>query len=85
MAGGDEYLDVEALAQYLMMSPNTIRQYVSKSKIPHIKVPGSNLVRFPRSQIDAWMMEGLRATDRVAEGRGDYSGGKNGKTENESR
>ena len=81
MAGGDEYLDVEALAQYLMMSPNTIRQYVSKGRIPYIKVPGSHLVRFLRSQVDTWMMEGLRAADRIAEGRGRYSGGKHRRAE----
>lgn len=74
----DEYYDVETVARYLMMSPNTIRQYVSRGRIPYIKVPGSNLVRFLKSQIDDWMMEGSHGAGCVAEKKEEYIGGGNG-------
>ena len=79
MNGSDEYLDTATVAQYLKMSPNTIRQYVSRGRIPFIKVPGSNLVRFSKNQIDQWMMQGVHSVECVAEEKEEYSGGGNGK------
>lgn len=63
------YLNTEKAAEYLALSPNTLRQYVSRGKIPFIKVPGSNQVRFRREDLDKWMMQGFRAASNVADGK----------------
>ena len=82
----DEYFDVEGVSRYLKVSSHTIRQYVHKGKIPYIKVPGgSNLVRFPKSQIDEWMMQGFHGAEIVAEKKEEYLGGGDGKAEKKER
>ena len=78
MTTPDEYFDVDAVARYLMMSPNTIRQYVSRGRIPFIKVPGSNLVRFLKSQVDEWMLQGLKCAGQSGR-QAARQGGRNGK------
>jgi excisionase family DNA binding protein len=75
----DRYMDTETVAEYLMMSPNTIRKWCRKKQIPFIKVEGSKLVRFLKSEIDEWMKRGMR----VAEPQGEYK--HNGRTEKKKR
>lgn len=52
------YMKVDQLSVYLDIPVNTLRQYCSKGRIPFIKVPGSNHVRFSREAIDRWMETG---------------------------
>ena len=85
MDGENTYFDVEMLARYLMMSKNTIRQYVSRGKIPFIKVPGSNLVRFSKVAVDEWMMGGLQGAGIVAEATTAYRGDAHGTTKRKKR
>lgn len=71
----DGYLDVRGVAKYLKMSPHSIRQFVHQKRIPFFKVPGSNLVRFSKSHIRKWMLQGLHGAGVVAEEKEEYSGG----------
>ena len=61
------WLNTPQLARYIELAEDTIRQYVSRRKIPYHKIPGSNQVRFDIEQIDAWMQKGLvrTATDEL--------------------
>jgi excisionase family DNA binding protein len=54
------WLTPDEVAELLSISLNTLRQYVSKRKIPFIKVPGSNLVRFDSGSLRDWMKQGLK-------------------------
>lgn len=47
------WLTVDATAEYIGLSPATIYTYVSERRIPHVKIPKSNQVRFDRQKIDA--------------------------------
>ena len=75
----DRYMDTETVAEYLMMSPNTIRKWVRNRQIPFIKVEGSKLVRFLKSEIDEFMRRGMI----VAEPQGEYNS--DGTTKKEKR
>ena len=41
------------LSEYLRCSVSMVRRLVSRSEIPHIRV--GRLVRFRRSEVDAWL------------------------------
>jgi excisionase family DNA binding protein len=56
------WMTVDETAKYLSLSRATIYQYVREARIPYIKVPGSNQIRFSRHDIDAWMSKGAVAT-----------------------
>ncbi len=47
------WMTVEQLAEYLSVSPGTIRNWVSQKYIPHAR--RGRVVRFHRRQIDAWL------------------------------
>ena len=61
------WLTPDEVAELLSISLNTLRQYVSKRKIPFIKVPGSNLTRFKSSDLWLWMEGGLNEVEEDAE------------------
>lgn len=46
-------LNYNQLAEYLSISPTTLRIWVSAKKIPYIKVNGA--VRFSVNKIDQWL------------------------------
>jgi len=50
-----EWMDINEASKYLGMTVNTIYKYVSGNKIPFRKIPGSNLIRFRKKHLDAWM------------------------------
>jgi excisionase family DNA binding protein len=56
------WMNVHQAAGYLGLSPKTIYQYVCDRRIPFVKIPTSNQVRFNRKQIDAWMENGQTGT-----------------------
>ena len=49
----DSYLITNEVAEYLHMKLNTVYSLAEQKKIPHYKV--GRLLRFKRSEIDAWM------------------------------
>jgi excisionase family DNA binding protein len=50
-----EILTIGKLSKYLSVSPNTIYSWISRKKIPYIKL--GRLVRFNRQDIDKWVQE----------------------------
>ena len=52
------WLNTDEAATYLGLSKNTIYHFVCERRIPFVKMPGSNQVRFSRDEIDQWMMSG---------------------------
>lgn len=50
-----EIMTVEEVAEYLDLSPSTIYQKVHEKSIPYTKI--RNLLRFPKSIIDAWLAQ----------------------------
>ena len=61
------YMNAEQAAEYLAVSIHTLRQWVSKSKVPYYKIKGSNQVRFRREDLDEWMMQGFRGASIAAD------------------
>ena len=57
-----EYVDIEGASKLLTLPVNTIRSYVSTRRIPHAKVPGSNLLRFSVKKLRAWIESGEQQT-----------------------
>jgi len=53
---------VEEVAEYVGLEKQTIYQYVSHRKIPYVKIPGSNRLRFDREKIDEWLQSGAAET-----------------------
>jgi excisionase family DNA binding protein len=47
------FLDVEAVADYLSLSPYTIRTWVKTGRIPFVKLGRS--VRFDLRELDIWL------------------------------
>ena len=48
-------LDINQVAEYLNVSPRTVRRLMKVKNLPHLKV-GSKLVRYNKSQIDKWLI-----------------------------
>lgn len=48
------WLTVDQLADYLSVSPGTVRNWVSQKYIPYAK--RGRIVRFHRQKIDTWLM-----------------------------
>lgn len=46
-------LDNDAAAEYIGCTPDTLRVWVSKRRVPFIKV--GRLTRFRRADLDAWL------------------------------
>lgn len=51
------WMTVEQLAEYLSVSPDTIRNWVSQKNIPYAK--RGRVVRFHKQKIDDWLSEGV--------------------------
>jgi excisionase family DNA binding protein len=58
----DSWMTVEEVAAYLGLSRSTIYQYVNEHRIPFVKIPTSNQIRFQKARIDEWMADGSVAT-----------------------
>ena len=56
------WMNVNQVAAYLGLSAKTVYQYVSDRRIPFVKIPSSNQVRFNRKRIDEWMEQGQFST-----------------------
>jgi len=56
------WMTVAETAQYLGLSIHTVYQRIAKRRIPHHKMPGSNLVRFSQVEVDEWMQSGAVET-----------------------
>ncbi|MGN6296310.1 MAG: helix-turn-helix transcriptional regulator [Ginsengibacter sp.] len=59
-----EWLSLPELCEYLPGKPSkpTIYGYVATSKIPFHRNPGSRILRFKKSEIDAWLELGSNKT-----------------------
>lgn len=68
------WMTADEVARYLGLSRATIYEYVSSRKIPFVKVPKSNQVRFDRGQIDEWMLRGAVLTIEEALKGGEQNG-----------
>ena len=76
----DKLLTTQEVADYLRLSLQTIRTYVSKGRMPFIRIGRS--VRFRRVDIEAWIMAGAgteesgrslaRASERAKAGKEDW-------------
>ncbi len=51
---GKGLLDYKAAAEYLGLSPLTLRRYVSRRLLPFLKL-GPSAVRFTRDDLDLWL------------------------------
>lgn len=49
----DKLLTVEELADAIGITPKTIRNWVSRREIPHVKIGGKT--RFRKGSIEAWL------------------------------
>ena len=47
----DEYLTVSDVAELFQVNPQTVRRWIWKGKLPHVKVGGT--VRIPKSGLDS--------------------------------
>ena len=52
------WMNVSQVAEYLGLSRATVYEYVSNRRIPFVKIPKSNQVRFNPDSIDSWMSSG---------------------------
>jgi excisionase family DNA binding protein len=62
-----EFFDIQDLSRYVSIKPSTLYVMVEERNIPHYRV--GRLIRFKRSEIDAWMEGNKRdcvAPERVA-------------------
>ena len=66
MAASPVWMDTAQLAEYIGIKISTIYQYVRELRIPYHKVPGSQLLRFNRTEIDLWMATGRVETAQEA-------------------
>ncbi len=57
-----KWLSLAECAEYIGVSVHTLYQYVSKRRIPFAKMPKSNLIRFDREKVDAWLNSGSIGT-----------------------
>ena len=53
------WLDYRGLATYLGVDEEDLRAWVVNGRIPSDKIPGSELIRFDRVEIDQWMRSGV--------------------------
>jgi excisionase family DNA binding protein len=58
----ESWMTVDQVADYLSLSRSTIYQYVNEHRIPFVRIPTSNQVRFRRDQVDDWLENGYVAT-----------------------
>ena len=60
----DEFLTVQDVAQLLKLNPQTVRNMIDRGDLPAIRV-GARRVRIERSDLDAFLAEGRRRTQRT--------------------
>lgn len=51
-------LDIEGVAERLMISPRTVRKMIAERRIPHFKVGA--LIRFDERDLDDWLRQSCR-------------------------
>ena len=51
-----EWLTLRGAAEYLRLSPNTIRTWISTRGLPAVKLSGT-VVRIRRDELDRWVTE----------------------------
>ncbi|RZJ83667.1 MAG: DNA-binding protein [Chryseobacterium sp.] len=56
-----EYLQVDAAAKFLSISPNAVRVLVHRNAVPHIKKLGKNY--FLKTDLISWLEEGRVRTE----------------------
>jgi len=56
-----EYMQVDAAASFLSISPNALRVLVHRNMVPHIKKLGKNY--FLKADLISWMEEGRVSTE----------------------
>ena len=60
----DEFLTVDDVAQLLKLNPQTVRNMIDRGDLPAIRV-GARRVRIERSDLDAFLAQGRRLTQRT--------------------
>jgi excisionase family DNA binding protein len=60
----DEFLTVQDVAQLLRLNPQTVGNMIDRGDLPAIRV-GARRVRIERSDLDAFLAEGRRLTQRT--------------------
>jgi excisionase family DNA binding protein len=58
----EQYLNPKELAAKLGTKPGTIYSWVSRGKVPYVKING--LTRFKEKEIQAWLLEQERTKRR---------------------
>jgi excisionase family DNA binding protein len=58
----EEYLNPKELAERLHTKLGTIYSWVSRGKVPYVKING--LTRFKQKEIEAWLLEEERERKR---------------------
>jgi excisionase family DNA binding protein len=51
----NEIMNVEELAKYLSVPVSNIYTMTANKQIPFFKLPGGRLIRFTKTDIDAWV------------------------------
>jgi excisionase family DNA binding protein len=59
----DEFLTVGEVAQLVKLNPQTVRNMTDRGELPAVRV-GARRVRIQRSDLDAFLAEGRRLTQR---------------------
>lgn len=52
----DNYISIEEAAEYLGVKVPTIRSWIKNKGMPHYRI-GGKLLKFKRSEIDAWVKQ----------------------------
>ncbi|MBV9197689.1 MAG: helix-turn-helix domain-containing protein [Solirubrobacterales bacterium] len=60
----DEFLTVDDVAQLLKLNPQTVRNMIDRGELPAVRV-GARRVRIQRFDLDAFLAEGGRRTQRT--------------------
>ena len=62
-----KWLTPEEAAQYLRVSKSKIYKAIAEDRIPHHKLPDSNLVRLRISDLDEWIERGESSSKEISE------------------
>ena len=75
MSNGEQkqWLDPKGLAEFLSVRRSTVYSWISERRVPYHKVPGSQLIRFNKHEIDEWLSRGRVQTvdEHLAEMQGE--------------
>jgi excisionase family DNA binding protein len=67
MESSTPYMNTEQAAEYVVVSVHTMRQWISRKKIPFIKIPNSNRVLLKKNDLDEWLHQGYHGASIAAE------------------